>query len=200
MKTVKKVWSSKTDIKTKLQNPHASKPDAAGLMLSLVPQLPGEGLQILSELLHLRAPDLRWALPDLNRELRISVGTAGPHNPELRSQCAPRTSTTDSVGCRASTPSSRFQWDCQLQISVSNGGAQPRAPDLALAVDLAVPMSERMSDCQIECQIECQKECQNECQNGCQKKCQNECQIEWQRKCQNRCQKDPERIQDRMSE
>ena len=164
MKTVKKVWSSKTDIKTKLQNPHASKPDAARLMLSLVPHLPGEGLQIFSELLHLRAPDLsghcRTLTADLNPELQISVGTARPQQaraPDLSGYCQTstpssdvsahrETSTADSVGCQASTPSSRFQWDCELQISVSNGGAQPRAPDLALAVDLAVPMSERMSD------------------------------------------------------
>ena len=45
----------------------------------------------------------RWALPDLNCELQISVGTAGPQSraPDL------------SGHCQTSTGSSRYQWHCR---------------------------------------------------------------------------------------
>ena len=210
MKTVKKVWSSKTDIKTKLQNPHASKPDAAGLMLSLVPQLPGEGLQIFSELLHLRAPDLRWALPDPNRGPQPRAPDLSGHcptstsassrsqwvlpdlNPELRSQCASR------------GPQLRTQWAARPQPRAQDfSGTASSRSQWAMAelnherqiwhsrlIWQCPCQRECQTECQIECQIECQKERQNECQNGCQKKCQNECQIEWQNRWQIEYQKE----------
>ena len=79
----------------------------------IFPHLPGKGLEIfLSDvhpvllllLLVLRFSTAsctqQWALPNLNRELQISVGTAGP---QLR---AP-----DFNGhCQISTASCRFQW------------------------------------------------------------------------------------------
>ena len=68
----------------------------------------------------------QWALLDLNCELQMSVGTAGP---QLR---APDLSGH----CRTSTASSRAQWalpdlNCELQISVGTAGPQLRAPDLS---------------------------------------------------------------------
>ena len=68
----------------------------------------------------------QWALLDLNCELQMSVGTAGP---QLR---APDLSGH----CRTSTASSRAQWalpdlNCELQISVGTVGPQLRAPDLS---------------------------------------------------------------------
>eukprot|EP00435_Cladocopium_sp_Y103_P013039 s1692_g3.t1 len=63
-------------------------------------------------------------MPDLNCELPIPVGNAGPQ---------PR--APDSSGQRqTSTASSRSQWatpdlNCELQISVGTAGPQPRAPD-----------------------------------------------------------------------
>eukprot|EP00435_Cladocopium_sp_Y103_P046650 s488_g13.t1 len=68
----------------------------------------------------------QWALPDLNRERQISVGTAGP---QLR--------TPDLTGhCRTSTASARSQWARpdlirERQSSVGTAGPQPRAPDLS---------------------------------------------------------------------
>ena len=73
----------------------------------------------------------QWALPDLNRELQISVGTAGPQPPsdlsaghQLRAadlSGRSRNSTTHqprapdlSGHCLTSTASSRFQWDLNL--------------------------------------------------------------------------------------
>ena len=66
----------------------------------------------------------QWALPDLNRELQIPVGTAGP-----QPQAPDR-----SGHCRTSTASSRSQWalpdlNRELQIGVGTAGPQPRAPD-----------------------------------------------------------------------
>eukprot|EP00435_Cladocopium_sp_Y103_P060571 s286_g22.t1 len=66
----------------------------------------------------------QWALPDLNRELQIPVGTAGPQ---------PR--VPDPSGhCRTSTASSRSQWalpdlNRELQIPAGTAGPQPRVPD-----------------------------------------------------------------------
>eukprot|EP00435_Cladocopium_sp_Y103_P040781 s569_g11.t1 len=62
----------------------------------------------------------QWALPDLNCECQISVGTAGPQ-------------LHRSGHCRTSTASARWQWalpdlNRELQIAVGTAG-QPRAPD-----------------------------------------------------------------------
>ena len=66
----------------------------------------------------------QWALPDLNREFQITVGTAGPQPraPDL------------SGHCRTSTASSRSQWalpdlNRDVQIAVGTAGPQPRLPD-----------------------------------------------------------------------
>ena len=67
----------------------------------------------------------QWALPDLNREFQVAVGTAGPQ---------PR-APDPSGHCRTSTASSRSQWalpdlnrDFQIP-AVGTAGAQPRLPD-----------------------------------------------------------------------
>ena len=77
------------------------------------PHVPGEGYCDLITLPPTPRPSFRlsvrtstassrsqWALPDLNRELQIAVGTAGPQPraPDL------------SGHCRTSTASSRSQW------------------------------------------------------------------------------------------
>eukprot|EP00435_Cladocopium_sp_Y103_P007032 s3442_g2.t1 len=66
----------------------------------------------------------QWALPDLNRELQISVGNAGPQ---------PR-GPDPSGQRRTSTASARSQWavpdlNREVQIPMGNAGPQPRAPD-----------------------------------------------------------------------
>ena len=82
----------------------------------------------------------QWALPDLNRELQISVGTAGPRPPapDLSEHC--RTSTAISVGtagpqprapnlCRAQTASARSRWalpDLNQERQISVGTARPQ--------------------------------------------------------------------------
>jgi len=107
-----------------------------------------------------RAPDLsghcrtstatyisQRALLDLNRELQISVGTAGPQlrAPDLSGHC--RTSTASLISQRALLDLNR-----ELQISVGTAGPQLRAPDPSGQVgtahsDLALApfMSERIS-------------------------------------------------------
>ena len=88
----------------------------------------------------------QWALPGLNRELQIAVGTAGPQ-PRLPGR---------SGHCRTSTATSRLQW------------ALPDLNrDFQIAVGTAGPQRE---ECQKRCQIECQKICQIECQKECQKR------------------------------
>ena len=55
----------------------------------------------------------QWALPDLHRELKIPVGTAGPQPrlPGCSGHCRTSTATSDRSGhCRASTATSRSQW------------------------------------------------------------------------------------------
>ena len=83
----------------------------------------------------------QWALPDLNRELQISVGTAGPRPPapDLSEHC--RTSTAISVGtaagpqprapnlCRTPTASARSRWalpDLNQERQISVGTARPQ--------------------------------------------------------------------------
>ena len=98
----------------------------------------------------------QWALPGLNCELRISMGTAGPQPqaPNLSGRCpqlrAPDLSAgpqpraldlsgrcwTSTAHCRTSTASSRSQWalphlDSKLHISVGAAGPQLRAPHLS---------------------------------------------------------------------
>ena len=65
----------------------------------------------------------QWALPDLNRELQIPVGTAGPQ-PRLPGR---------SGHCRTSTATSRSQWalpdlNRDFQIALGTAGPQPRLP------------------------------------------------------------------------
>ena len=66
----------------------------------------------------------QWALPDLNRDFQIAVGTAGPQ-PRLPDR---------SGHCRTSTATSRSQWalpdlNRDFQIAVGTAGPQPRLPD-----------------------------------------------------------------------
>ena len=68
----------------------------------------------------------QWALPDLNGELQIPVGNAGPQ----------RRAPDPSGQRRTSTASSRSQWalpdlNSELPIPVNNAGPQPRALDLS---------------------------------------------------------------------
>ena len=97
-----------------------------------------------------RAPDLsghcrtsttssrsQWARPDLNRELQISVGTAGP---QLQSQWAVRVRQCPCQReCR-----NRCQIECLNRMS----------------------QIESQNECQNECQKRCQIECQKKCQNA----------------------------------
>ena len=80
-------------------------------------------------------------MPDLNRKLQISVGTAGPHS----GHCRASTLQMDTAGlqpqaldlsghCRTSTASPRSQralpdLNCKLPVGIA--GPQPQAPDLS---------------------------------------------------------------------
>ena len=77
---------------------------------------------------HCRTPTAnsraQWALPDLNGEFQIAVGTAGPQ-PRLPG-C--------SGHCRTSTATSRSQWalpdfNRDFQVAMCTAGPRPRAPD-----------------------------------------------------------------------
>ena len=127
-----------------------------------------------------------WAAPDLNMELQIAVGSAGPQ------QRAPDCSGQR----RTSTASSRLQWaapdlNSELQIAVGSAGPQPRAPDCSgqrrtspgelpsgLGNAGPHPGSSRADwaapdlSCQKICQKICQKYVSQECPKICQKKCQ----------------------------
>ena len=103
---------------------------AAGVEnMCFFPHLPGEGCYILSELFSSSASASsssqsrsQWALPDLNRELQIAVGTAGP----------PPRAQDPSGHCRTSTASSRSQWalpDLNRELQIAVGTAGPRLPD-----------------------------------------------------------------------
>ena len=84
----------------------------------------------------------QWALPDLNRDFQVAVGTAGPQ-PRLPG-C--------SGHCRTSTASSRSQWalpdlNHDFQIAVGTAGPQPRLPDRSGHCRTSTGrMSEKMSD------------------------------------------------------
>ena len=80
----------------------------------------------------------QWALPDLNGQFQIAVGTAGPQRwiPDRSGGTAgtqPR--LPDRSGhCRASTATSRSQWalpnlNRDFQTAVGTAGPQPRLPD-----------------------------------------------------------------------
>ena len=107
----------------------------------------------------------QWALPDLNRDFQVAVGTAGPQ-PRLPDR---------SGHCRTSTANSRSQW---------------ALPDLNGQIECQkICQMECQIGCQKICQIECQKICQIECQKVCQIECQKICQIECQKIYQIECQK-----------
>ena len=66
----------------------------------------------------------QWALPDLNGEFQIAVGTAGPQ----------RWIPDRSGHCRNPTATSRSQWalpdlNRDFQIAMGTAGPQPRLPD-----------------------------------------------------------------------
>ena len=93
---------------------------------------------------------LQWAAPDLNSELQIAVGSAGPQQRAPDCSAQRRTSTGElwsGLGHAGPHPgTSRAEW---------------AAPDLS---------------CQKICQKMCQKYVRKECQKICQKKCQKKCQ------------------------
>ena len=109
----------------------------AVLLLLLRLRLPRLHLRLLTRrlLLAVQIPSghSQWALPDLNRELQIAVGTAGPQ-PQLP------------------TASSRSQWalpdlNRDFQIAVGTAGPQPRLPDRSGHCRTSTGrMSEKMSD------------------------------------------------------
>ena len=80
----------------------------------------------------------QWALPDLNRELQISVGTAGPR---------PRAPDLSGHGRAVPTP--------------ENARIDDRKN---VKIDAREIQRERQHKCQKVCQIECQKECESICQ------------------------------------
>ena len=109
----------------------------------------------------------QWALPDLNRELQISINTAGPELrlPDLSAHCQASTASSRSQselpdlnrelqisvgtagphpqGLRATQPSSRYQdlnRECQIAVGT---GHQPRAPDLSDCTPTASARSQR---------------------------------------------------------
>ena len=104
----------------------------------------------------------QWALPGLNRERQISVGTAGhqPRAPDFSGHC-----WTSTVSSRA--------------------GPQPNARECQIECQNGCQI-ERQKECQRECQNKCQKVCQNRCQIECQIECQSLCQKECQIECQNK--------------
>ena len=105
-------------------------PSSFSFRLPVGPQLPA----------HDRRSQL--ALPDLNRQLLIAVGIAGP----------------------------RPNW--QLTIAVGTAGPQPATSRSHWEAPGLKEQIECQNICQIECQKVCQKECQVdrriECQNTCQ--------------------------------
>ena len=107
----------------------------------------------------------QWALPDLNRDFQIAVGTAGPQ---------PR-APDPSGHCRTSTASSRSQW------ALPDLNGQIECQKICQIECQKICQIECQKICQIECQKICQIECQKICQNICQKICQIECQIECQK-------------------
>ena len=127
----------------------------------------------------------QWALPDLNRDFQVAVGTAGP-----------RPWASDPSGhCRTSTATSRSQWalpDLNRDFQIAVGTAGPQREECQKRCQI-----ECQKICQIECQKEfqkeCQKICQTECQKICQKECQKICQIECQKLCQIECPKNVRR-------
>ena len=80
----------------------------------------------------------QWALPDLNRECQISVGTAGPR---------PRAPDLSGHGRAVPTP--------------ENARIDDRKN---VKIDAREIQRERQHKCQKVCQIECQKECESICQ------------------------------------
>ena len=94
---------------------------------------------------------LQWAAPDLNRELQIAVGSAGPQPGRRR---------TSPAGPHPGT--SRAEW---------------AAPDLSCQ-KICQKMCQKYvrKECQKECQKICQKKCQKICQKICQKSARQECQ------------------------
>ena len=97
----------------------------------------------------------QWALPDLHRELKIPVGTAGPQPrlPGCSGHCRTSTATSDPSGdCRTSTATSRSQWalpglNRDFQIAVGTAGPQ-REEKMSdrMSEDMPDRMPERMSE------------------------------------------------------
>ena len=92
-------------------------------------------------LLRLRQPRISMALPDVNCELRILVGTDG---------LQPRASH---VSAHCWTPTTA-------------AGPQPQGPDLSGHCRIEW-LIDRRTECQNRCQVECQIECQHICEIEC---------------------------------
>ena len=81
----------------------------------------------------------QWALPDLNRDFQIAVGTAGPQREECQKRCQIECQKICQIEC---------QKECQKI-------CQTECQKIC------------QKECQKICQIECQKICQIECQKIC---------------------------------
>ena len=133
----------------------------------------------------------QWALPDLNRDFQVAVGTAGP---QPRAQipvgtAGPQPRVPDTSGyCRTLIAISRLQWalpDLNREFQIAVGTARPQREECQKRCQI-----EYLKICQIKCQkIYCYEICQIKCQKICQIECQKIYKIEYQKICQIECQK-----------
>ena len=99
----------------------------------------------------------QWALPDLNRDFQIAVGTAGPQREECQKRCQIECQKICQIECQKAC-----QKECQKT-------CQTECQKIC------------QKECQKICQIECQKICQIKCHEICQIECQKICLIECQK-------------------
>ena len=118
------------------------------LLSELLPPCPSSSLSFRLLLLLTANSRSQCALPELIRELQMSVGTAGPQ-PDAREYVRQNQNARKNVRC---------QIDCQKECQRE---CQTRC------------QKKCQTECLKRCQIECQKGCQIECQQECQKVCQN---------------------------
>ena len=164
-----------------------------------------------------------WAQLDINRQVLIAVGTAGPQPGTLRAlrqlPCAvgtagPQLPAADLNG-HGWTSTARF-WAQWAPLYLNQGDSEPSGHrwtstgDLQSSVGTAGPQPGTFQaqwapldlngqiECQKICQIERQIECQIECQEVCYIKCQNVCQILPDRTPEDLPDRVPEDMPDRM--
>ena len=100
----------------------------------------------------------QWAQPDLNRELQIAVGTAGPQPraPDPSGHCRTSTASSRSLWalpdtsghCRTSTATSRSQWalpDLNRDFQIAVGTAGPQREE-KMSDRMPEDMSDRMPE------------------------------------------------------